>query len=493
MRTVHTLGIGLSCLFVVAGCSSDDSGVPVQGKVAQSDVVSGDAGTLADGAPIHGGTSDVAASGDGSGGDVASDTLGAKDSVGVGDTVGANDTVGGSDAGNDGAGSDGAGSDGAGGKDTAASAKGCAAAASCTASCKGSKNPDCVAACIQAAPTAAQAEIQGLMTCLDLACVQGECKGGESGCLDACLKKNCFGEMLACLDDGEVGTATCSTALTCFDVCKNLDNPWECLGTCYNGLSAEAQAQMSDYGLCAANAAKANKKVDNMCLVELAICFTDGKKGTEPCHTIFDCMEACAAGGGNQDICGINCLGAMNAQAQEKFQAIGDCWEGPKGGSPQCQSAFLGCVAPAGSLPCSGVLKCAGTCVGGDDAKAPGCMFKCAHQGTSVGAKDYLAMISCDKNGTCADALVTCAKPAGTANCGDTFKCLGVCDDKNEQDSIGCLLDCLGVATPKGAAALVKVMVCDEACKKKCPGDSACKEACTKKDCSTDLAACIVN
>lgn len=369
----------------------------------------------------------------------------------------------------------------------------CGTAASCVAGCKEGQSPGCVANCILAAPAAEGGELAALLSCVDTTCKGKACPSGDKACMDQCVDTYCLPELLACLDDGTNGKASCEKGAVCIDVCNDLDNPWSCLTTCWNGMSAVGKGRAMGYANCAADAKKAGIKVDQLCLVEIATCYGDGTPGTDKCYNLFGCMAACQAGGGKEDACGLQCLSKLDDAGKAAFKSLIGCWEGPEATTPACQAGFLACAEPNGSLDCAGVLKCAGSCTGGDDAKAPGCMFQCMHQGSPAGAKAYGELFSCQSGGACPEKIVACAAPKGTKSCSETFSCVQACVSGTKADAMGCVIDCMGDATTAGATALAKVIACDDACKKSCGGDGACKEACTKKDCAGDIAACLVN
>ena len=441
-----------------AGCGSASNGSANQGTTTGGGAGSGDAGTLADGAPVAGET----------------------DGTGGGSSGGQTDTGGGIDAGTV--------------VDTVSTKPAdCGSAASCIANCKEGGPAGCVAGCILDTPASTSTELKALLSCVDTTCKAAVCKVGDSACLDDCVDTYCLPELLGCLENGSVGEATCAKGAACIDICNDLDNPWTCLSTCWNGMSANGKSRAAAYAGCAAAAKKAGEKVDGACLVEIATCFGDGNPGTGKCYGIFDCIGACKKAGGTDDVCGLQCVGQLDDAAKAEFKALSGCWEGEFAKTSACQQAFLTCTAPAGTLDCAGALTCAGSCMGGDESKAPGCMFSCMHQSTAAGAKAYLALFSCESSGLCPDKLVTCANPSGSKGCSDTFGCVQACVGGGSGEPIGCVVSCMGAADAQGAKLLAEVMACDDACKKSCNGDGACKEACTKKDCTNQVAACIID
>ena len=437
------------------------------------------------------GTTSGITTGAGSGGGGGDGTITSSD--GAGDDTATSDT-GSSDAAN----SDTATSD-TGGGDAATSdvapigAIGCAAAADCIDTCSsGGGGGDCLGTCLAKAQGQAKSELLYLLTCVDNECTQGECKGKPAGCVDSCIGKRCLSPLLGCLDDGSVGTSDCAKGSQCVEICKSLSSPWSCFAGCYNGMSEAGQAGFDAVAACYAQAQQAGSKPEDACFVQIATCYAGDKAGTAQCWDIFGCIDACKTGGGNADQCGLSCVGALTKESQAQFAKLGPCWEG--GLPPSCKDDYLACVQPQGSKDCAAVLACQGACQGSDQDKAPGCIFSCMHQGSVAGAKAYLDLLGCEKAGTCAQALTSCATPAGKATCLQTFQCVQGCISKGGSDATSCVVGCMQSASPTSGKAFADLMICDGDCKKGCGGqDGACKDACVSSKCGGLLATCSLN
>ncbi len=371
---------------------------------------------------------------------------------------------------------------------------GCAAAADCIALCTsgGGGGGDCLASCLAKTQGKAQSELLYLLTCIDNECTQGECKGKPAGCVDSCIGKRCLSPLLVCLDDGTTGASDCAKGAQCVEICKSLSSPWSCFAGCYNGMNDAGQAGFDAVAACYAQAQQAGNKPDDVCFVQIATCYAGDKAGTGQCWDVFGCIESCKAAGTAEDLCGLSCVGALTKEGQAQFAKLGPCWQ--NGLDPGCKDAYLACVQPQGSKDCAAVLSCQSSCQGSDQAKAPGCIFSCMHQGSQAGAKAYLDLLACEKAGNCGQALTSCATPKGNATCLQTFQCVQGCVSKGGADATGCVVGCMQAATPASGKAFADLMICDGDCKKGCGGqDGACKEACVSSKCGGLLATCSLN
>lgn len=319
----------------------------------------------------------------------------------------------------------------------------------------------CEKACLADASSAAIVAAAPLLMCVQGTCQAGLCKGSQDPkCVDQCIQSKCMSQLYTCLDDGTVGPAACKDASACFDGCSLAkEDGLQCMASCYNGLTAKAKTRVQAISDCVAKSTSADPMA--ACGAEVMACLLEGQSGSLECWQLFDCNQTCAPERSDGD-CLIKCLSQASPAAQQKFTPLLPCL-GQTETTPECATAFMGCVDPTGSKTCWDAMTCANECkkAAGDTDPGPGCAFGCLHQSKPAAAAQALELFNCNSDGgaltpECQDKYIQCLDPQGTKTCSQTLACAANCGQGNDS----CGLACLKEATPQAAGQAWSAMQC---------------------------------
>ena len=368
----------------------------------------------------------------------------------------------------------------------------CAAVGDCVAlACNPTPTAGCEKACLGGGSQGALEKAIPMLTCIQDKCQNGKCKGSsDPKCVSDCVGQMCTPELVGCIDDGTTGTGVCGDALGCFDTCNSAGGYFACMGKCYSALSTTGKAALAIYTSCAGKAAGAGQDPQQACISELMSCMTGGKTGTKDCYEIFACQEKCPAD--NQTACMAGCLSDTTAAGQKAFIDAMPCFgDQSKMSDPVCAAKFMTCINPTGTKTCAQTLSCQGACPQPPPGQSgsPSCGFACMHDATPAAADAYLKISPCgiqdktpEQAQACMDAMIGCANPSGTDNCGQILTCAQTCGQNSGQD---CLFGCLAKGSVAGATAFGKLMTCKDGCDAQCKGstDPQCSNACMGSKC----------
>ena len=296
----------------------------------------------------------------------------------------------------------------------------------------------------------------------------------------------------------------CSQLLTCVWVaCGGTPDP-KCAEPCLGVASASATAGVTPYldcvknycinGKCAGTptAQCMNDCVGQKCMFTVIGCGADGKTGTEPCFTAFDCLEACKEKGAE---CSYACYSKLTKAAQNQLDALFNCANASGGSDPfaACPSQAYTCIAggKSGSGGCSTLWVCMDSCNGLPEGDKVGCLGNCWGAASASAQKQWIDISKCLASpvAPCGQTLATCAEPKGTKTCLDALGCWDACE--KAQKKADCHLGCLSAASPVEATKVGNLLVCMGSQCKACNGDKTCEGDCVKAKCKTEFEGCL--
>ena len=304
--------------------------------------------------------------------------------------------------------------DGATGKTT------CSTAWSCMESCNAPGKDDfqCAINCYKNMDAASQAQFDDVF-----ACMAKEPPGDAAWA--ACVDK-----LLKCAGDGSTGPESCLDMVKCTGTCDKGLEDLICSGKCYGKGTAAAQKTYAEVFACYA-AAEGSSGAQTKCMDKVLACSEpSGKLG---CMEVWPCVESCKAGKpGDGGVCMFDCLGQATPKGAKAFLEVMACSEANKGDSTKCVDSTVACVEPTGTLICTKIGACMGTCVAGGK-EAGLCYLECLKKGSVKETKAFLAQQACNDvkcKPECKD------KPAGT----EQDNCNKACaNEKCKAEQLACL------------------------------------------------------
>ena len=217
----------------------------------------------------------------------------------------------------------------------------------------------------------------GVMTCDDIFGCLGECDPNDQACSQNCInsapieEQMKFNELYQCLVDVDYWA--------CWDICPDGSEDPNCDVQALNDCFAEKGEPCED---------------------AMAACFPPG---TWTCKEAWICFITCPEG---DEDCPQECLGEMNLEAQDQWNAFidcldengyFDCFDLPEDQQDACLQVpwetcqpFLSACA-SGDKNCKTVWECMDTCAPMDDM----CPYNCLYDGTPEAQDAYFGVLDC--------------------------------------------------------------------------------------------------
>ena len=177
-------------------------------------------------------------------------------------------------------------------------------------------NNDLTVACVDAESALgsiyAQYLFEPLRKCMVANCIP-KCTGPDSkACVEQCRGKHCAYPLFACASEGVSGSQDCPTTFACMQTYEN--KFFSMAFHCFGKASAPAKKQLAEFFACG------TEPQTDSCFDQIAACY--GPTGNLTCGETIACSDNCPPG---DDVCGFECIGKADADAQLKLDALWDC------------------------------------------------------------------------------------------------------------------------------------------------------------------------
>ena len=254
-----------------------------------------------------------------------------------------------------------------------------------------------------------------------------------------------------------------------------------CWGSCYTDASEMALWDLALVQDCYADNCselgpdqEAGSCLWEMCGLALYVCV--GGEGEADCGETVNCQLECPEDDG---LCPLQCMKQADQNAVEGALELLYA---------DTDNAFWAwmfeCVGGQGEMTCGEMGICLQDCgMMSDDEEEQmdmACVLDCVGNSTEEAMDTWLDIFSCGED-PCFDKLIECIGGQGDLSCGETFMCMGECEE-NQEGGGDCFTQCMSQTSEEGAADILELLTCaEEKCPEgmdECPGMFECMALC---------------